>query len=89
MRVHERHPPGHIRTPWYCRGKRGEIERVCGSFRNPELLAYGNRDAGREVLYRVRFTSRSLWPDYGGGERDCVEIEIYEHWLDPAQEDAT
>ena len=88
VRVHERYPPGHVRTPWYCRGQIGEIERICGRFRNPEQLAYGNRDAAHEVLYRVGFPSPSLWPDYGGSERDRVEIEIYEHWLDPVSEDA-
>ena len=82
--VHRRFPPGHVRTPWYCRGKSGEIERICGRFRNPEQLAYGNRAADREVLYRVSFPSRSLWPDYDGNERDRVEVEIYEHWLGPA-----
>ena len=75
--------------PWYCRGQVGEIERICGRFRNPEQLAYGNRDAAHEVLYRVGFASPSLWPDYDGGERDRVEIEIYEHWLEPVPEDAT
>ena len=82
--VHRRFPPGHVRTPWYCRGKSGEIERICGRFRNPEQLAYGNRAADREVLYRVSFPIRSLWPDYDGNERDRVEVEIYEHWLGPA-----
>ena len=37
--------PGHVRTPWYCRGKTGEVERICGRFRNPEQLAYGDGDA--------------------------------------------
>jgi len=89
VRVRERFPPGHVRTPWYCRGQIGEIERVCGRFRNPEQLAYGNRDAAHGVLYRVGFESRSLWPDYEGGEQDRVEIEIYEHWLEPVSGDAT
>ncbi len=30
--------PGHIRTPWYIRGKTGWIERVYGEFLNPEGL---------------------------------------------------
>ena len=88
VRVRERFPPGHVRTPWYCRGKTGEVERVCGRFRNPEQLAYGNREAAHEVLYRVGFASRSLWPDHDGNARDRVEIEIYEHWLEPVQGDA-
>ena len=31
--------PGHIRTPWYLRGKTGVVERICGAFGNPEELA--------------------------------------------------
>jgi hypothetical protein len=25
-----------------------------------------------------------LWSDYSGPERDALELEIYEHWLEPA-----
>ena len=74
--------PGHLRTPWYLRGRRGRVERICGAFANPEELAY--RRAGPPVpLYRVRFTMRELWG--GGAERpdDTVDVEIFEHWLEP------
>ena len=46
-------------------------------------------DAAHEVLYRVGFACGALWPDYDGGEHDRVEIEIYEHWLEPVPGDAT
>ena len=88
VRVLRRSPPGHVRTPWYCRGKPGEVERICGRYRDPEQLAYGNRNAECRTLYRVRFASRALWPDYEGSEQDRVEIEIYEHWLEPDPGDA-
>ena len=87
VRIRERFPPGHVRTPWYCRGKVGEVERICGRFRNPEQLAYGNREAAPATLYRVGFPSRSLWPGYEGSRHDRVEIEIFEHWLEPAPGD--
>jgi nitrile hydratase len=32
----------------------------------------------------VRFAQREVWPDYGGPATDTVDIEIYEHWLEPA-----
>lgn len=79
-------PPGHIRTPWYCRGKSGVVERLCGAFANPESLAYGLSGEPVRPLYRVRFDQRTLWPDYRGRDGDSVEIEIYEHWLEPAEE---
>jgi nitrile hydratase len=76
---------GHIRTPFYIRGKSGRIERVCGDFHNPEHLAYGI-PAITETLYRVRFDQAHVWPDYRGRRDDTVDIEIYEHWLAPAGE---
>ncbi len=78
------YPRHHCRTPYYCRGKTGEVERLCGAFRNPEQLAYGEDGLPKQPLYRVRFRQTELWPDYRGAADDAVEIEIYEHWLEPA-----
>lgn len=78
------HPPGHIRTPHYIRGKSGVIERLCGAFGNPEELAFGRAGRPRQPLYRVRFTQNHVWPDYRGPITDTVDIEIYQHWLEPA-----
>ncbi len=76
---------GHIRTPWYVRFKAGEIERYCGAFPNPEDLAYGRLDAPEIDLYRVRLRQTDLWPDYRGAPHDTLEIEIYDHWLEPSE----
>jgi nitrile hydratase len=84
VRVTRSFPPGHRRTPFYIRGKDGVIERVCGSFPNPEELAYGFSGEPRRVLYRVRFAQKDVWPDYQGPAQDRIELEIYEHWLEPA-----
>ena len=83
VRVKEQYPPVHVRTPFYCRGKVGAIERCCGQFPNPELLAYGKYDASPVTLYRVRFVQQTLWGDYDGPDTDTLDIEIYEHWLQP------
>lgn len=87
-RVTVRHalPPGHLRTPFYIRGKTGAIERVCDEFGNPEELAFGRRDAPAVRLYRVRFELDHVWPDYEGTDSDTIDVELYEHWLAPAQE---
>jgi nitrile hydratase len=82
--VRRAYPPGHIRTPYYIRGKSGTIERICGNFGNPEELAFGRSGLPALPLYRVRFAQRRVWPDYGGADGDTVDIEIYEHWLEPA-----
>lgn len=81
VRVIRTHPPGHRRTPYYIRGKTGEIERVCGAFRNPEELAYGFDGLPKKTLYRVRFRQKEVWPDYRGPDTDTVDVDIFEHWL--------
>jgi nitrile hydratase len=83
VRVRRAYPPGHVRTPLYARGKAGVIERVCGNFPNPEELAYGRDGRPLRALYRVRFAQSELWEGYRGPARDSVDIEIYEHWLEP------
>lgn len=81
--VSNREVDGHKRTPTYIRGKSGVIERFCGSFRNPESLAYGGDGLPRQPLYRVRFLQSHVWPEYQGSFTDTVDIEIYQHWLEP------
>ena len=84
VRVRNASPPGHLRTPFYIRGKTGEIERVCAEFGNPEELAFGRRDSPAVKLYRVRFDLDNVWDDYTGAREDTIDIELYQHWLEPA-----
>jgi nitrile hydratase subunit beta len=83
VRVMKAFPPGHVRTPYYCRGKVGLIERLCGRFPNPEELAYNRSGLPAVPLYRVRFAALELWPEYRESPADLVEIEIFQHWLLP------
>jgi hypothetical protein len=80
--VREAYPIGHVRTPYYIRGKHGVIERLCGTFLNPEELAYARPGLPAQPLYRVRFLQREVWPDYAGQPNDVIEVEIYQHWLE-------
>lgn len=84
VRVIRDYPAGHVRTPYYIRGQRGVIERVCGAFPNPEELAQMKDGLPAKPLYRVRFRQKEVWPDYRGGAADVIEVEIYEHWLEAA-----
>ena len=84
VKVRRADVPGHIRTPWYIRGHSGVIERLCGAYPNPEELAYARSGLPAQPLYRVRFVQREVWPDYAGTAADTVDIEIYQHWLEPA-----
>lgn len=85
VRVRFADPPGHIRTPWYIRGQAGVIERICGAYGNPEELAYNRPGTPRQPLYRVRFRQAQVWPDYDGPDGDSIEVEIFQHWLEPGE----
>ena len=79
-------PGGHLRTPWSVRGKTGVVERVCGHFENPESLAYHGDGLPKQPLYRVRFALSDLWGEEaasGFAAQDTLDVEIYEHWLEP------
>ena len=84
VRVRKAEAPGHIRTPHYIRGHTGIVERFAGAFKNPEELAYGRSGEPKRGLYRVRFLQREVWPDYAGAAHDTLDIDLYEHWLEPA-----
>lgn len=83
VRVAERAAVGHCRTPWYLRGKRGEIASIHGTFRDPERLAYHQPGLPAQVLYKVRFKQREIWGRYDGPQTDQLEADIFEYWLEP------
>ncbi|MBK0399089.1 nitrile hydratase subunit beta [Limibaculum sp. M0105] len=75
---------GHLRTPFYLRGRVGRIERICGDFQNPEELAYNHRNGMALTLYRVRFTMAEIWGETAERPADTLDAEIFEHWLEPS-----
>ncbi len=79
--VRAAYPIGHVRAPYYIRGKSGVIERYCGAYANPEELAYARPGIPKQPLYRVRFRQFEVWQDYQGAQSDTVDVEIYQHWL--------
>ena len=83
VRVMKAYPVGHLRTPYYIRGCTGEVERVCGAFPNPEELSQMRDGKPAQPLYRVRFRQKDVWPGYRGADSDLLEVELYEHWLEP------
>lgn len=84
VRVLDLGKSGHVRTPFYIRNKVGTIVQLCGVFLNPEDLAVGKTSGPAVPLYRVAFEQVLLWPNYRGSPRDKLCIEIYDHWLAPA-----
>lgn len=85
VRVRRAYPPGHVRAPYFSRGKSGVVDSVAGAYRNPEDLAYGRYDGDALPLYRVRFKQTELWPDYDGPAVDTAVVDVYENWLEPAE----
>jgi nitrile hydratase subunit beta len=84
VRVRVGDPPGHFRTPAYIQGKTGQIEAVHGAFRNPESLAHGGDGLPKQFLYLVRFDQSHVWGSGRFLPRDCLFIDLYEHWLERA-----
>lgn len=84
VRVRTGRGPGHVRTPWYVRGRTGRVERLCGAFANPEHLAYHRDGLPAAPLYRVRFWMADLWGAGTEQAGDTLDVEIYEHWLEAA-----
>jgi len=76
-------PPGHVRTPFFIRGKNGIIDYFWGTYPNPEELAYGREGVPGHPLYKVKFKQFDLWENYEGSPRDSLSIDIYENWLEP------
>ena len=81
--VYAAYPPGHVRTPYFIRGKFGVVDSIVGAYPNPEELAYGRDGLPALPLYRVRFKQTDVWPDYAGPVNDTVMIDLYESWLEP------
>lgn len=86
VRVRAAFPPGHVRTPFFVRGKTGAVTEVLGLYRNPEELAYGRSGEPALPLYRVIFDTAELWNDYKGAAADTTVVDIYENWLEPLEE---
>jgi hypothetical protein len=86
VRVRDRIPPGHIRTPYYLHGREGVVERPLGPFPNPEALAY-RQPAEKRELYRVRFSMAELGGEAAERPDDTLDAEIYAHWLEPLEGD--
>lgn len=86
VRVRPDDHPGHHRTPWYIKGKTGRIDAIYEPWPNPEVMAYGRRNEPKITVYRVEFDQTDLWGSYAGPDRDRLVVDIFEHWLEPAEE---
>ena len=83
VRIREQRTLFHSRVPLYARGQVGHVERVLPEFVIPEDEAWGRLEGRRNHLYRVALRQADVWPGYRGPGTDTVELEIFEHWLEP------
>lgn len=80
--VSVRYPIGHYRVPMYLRGKEVEIIRVIGKYINPEEEAFGRNGGSKLWCYLISILQKNLWPKYEGHEKDRLEVEVFESWLE-------
>lgn len=83
VRVADRNPGGHCRTPWYVRGKVGRVVQFYGAFGNPESQAYGGSGLPKQPLYQVKFDQIGVWARYKGPPKDAICVDVFQHWLEP------
>lgn len=87
VRILERSPIGHYRVPVYLRGKRASVEKIIQPIAiDNEEEAYGRNAGKRRHYYRVAIPLADLWPGYTGPAHDSLRIEVYENWLEEAQQ---
>ena len=84
VRIADRTPPVHHRVPAYAKGQIGVVERICGLHGEPEKFIRGDGKPAQRI-YRVRISQNELWQNYAGRDGDKLDIEIFEHWLEPTE----
>jgi nitrile hydratase len=80
--IRQAYPPGHIRTPYFIRGRVGKIVKILGEYANPEELAYGRNGQPLQSVYSIKFLQKDLWLNYSGMLNDTVIVEVMENWLE-------
>ena len=88
VRVKALFPPGHCRTPFYTRGKRGVVRCTIDHQPNPEALAYGRNGLQHLPVYRVEFAASELWPGRPVNAGDAVIVDLFGPWLEPLTTEA-
>ena len=80
-------PSGHIRAPFYLRGKIGKIIRFYGIYPDPTELADGIGSPAKLGLYQLSFCYYDVWDENLKNQsiNDMKNIyifaDIYENWL--------
>ena len=84
----------HLRCPGYIYGLNGKIKKYLGKFDDPFLLAFSGKGP-QQPLYVVSVPLDSIWSHgtspqtLADGTVDCIELDIYQEWLEPVSIDGT
>jgi hypothetical protein len=77
---------GHIRTPFYLRGKIGFVESHLGWFLDAEKRARSESGQPPLRVYRVKFAYNEIWGNRNALEdRTVVMADLSEDWLEPVE----
>ncbi|CAK0783031.1 hypothetical protein CVIRNUC_006226 [Coccomyxa viridis] len=78
----------HLRTPGYLFGVVGRIDAPCiGYVEEPDIDAFHWVEGPMQPTYRITFYQKDLWEGYQGTDNDTLEIEIWQSWLLPSNEE--
>lgn len=84
MSVQARFPGGHVRTPFYLRGKTGVVVRSHGEFLDAEKLAVGLPGLPATVIYQVAFDFQEVWTGTENPVGSTIILaDLQDNWLDP------
>jgi nitrile hydratase len=76
----------HVRIPGYAQGRVGMVRVVHEAFVFPDTNLR-NEGENPEHVYSVAFAARDLWPD--ADEHTTVHVDLWESYLEPADEEAS
>ena len=86
VRIKQRFPLGHYRVPLYLRGRTGIVERLVQPAIDNEEEGFGLNAGLKRHYYRIAVPMSEIWASYGGGRQDHLYIEVFETWLEAAQD---
>ena len=86
VRVLQRFPLGHYRVPLYLRGRTGIVERLVQPAIDNEEEGFGRNAGVHRHYYRIAVPMADIWPGYAGRPQDRLYIEVFETWLEAADD---
>jgi nitrile hydratase len=71
-------------VPLYLRGRIGIVERLVQPAIDNEEEGFGRNAGVHRHYYRIAVPMSDIWADYTGAPQDHLYIEVFETWLEAA-----